>query len=117
MGPSTSQQESTLSVPSEVEKISFLSNCIFKANCRQQNLPSLQLDTNLITTSQEKQSASFSKHKSQMLSQRSKHCGTSGIASSASHLEEARIELKLARFQKAQSEERMEEDELRRKED
>ena len=111
MGPSSSQQDSKLSVPSEVEKIFSLSHR------RQQNLPHLQPDTNLASASQEKQSVSIPNAKSQTSSKRSKHSGTSSIASSASRLEEARMELELARFQRAQNQERMkEEEEMRRQE-
>ena len=111
LGPSSSRQDSKLSVPSEVEKIFSL------FHRRQQNLPHLQPDTNLASASQEKQSVSIPNAKSQTSSKRSKHSGTSSIASSASRLEEARMELELARFQKAQNQERMkEEEEMRRQE-
>ena len=97
LGPSSSWQESKLSVPSEVEKIVSLSHR------RQQNLPDLQPDTNLASASQEKQSVLFQNAKSQTSSKQSKYFGTSSIASSASFLEEVRIKLELACFQKAQT--------------
>ena len=98
------------SVPSEVEKIFSLSHR------RQQNLPNLQPNTNLASVSQEKQFVSIPNAKSQTSSKRSKHSGTSSIASSVSRVEEARMELELARFQKAQNQERMKEEEMRRQE-
>ena len=105
LGPSSSRQESKLSVPSEVDKIFSLSHR------KQKNLSDLQLDPNLTSASQEKQSVSFPNAKSQTSSKRSKYSGTSSKASSANRLEEARMELELARFQKAQNEERMKEEE------
>ena len=110
MGPSSSRQESKLSVPFEVEKIFSLSHRM------QQNLPDLQPDTNLASASQEKQFVSFPNAKSQTSSKRSKHSGTSSKACSGCCLEEARMKLELARFQKTQNEERMvEEEKMRRK--
>ena len=111
LGPNSSRQDSKLSVSSEVEKIFSLSHR------RQQNLPNLQSNTNLTSVSQEKQFVSIPNAKSQTSSKRSKHSGTSSIASFASRLEEAKMEVELARFQKAQNQERMkEEEEMRRQE-
>ena len=111
LGPSSSRQDSKLSVPSEVEKM------FSSSHRRQQNLPHLQPDTNLASASQGKQSVSIPNAKSQTSSKRSKHSGTSSIASSASRLEEAKMELELARFQRVQNQERMkEEEEMRRQE-
>ena len=84
---------------------------------RQQNLSDLQPDTNLACASQEKQSVSFPNAKSQASSKRSKLSVTFSIASSASRLEESRIELELARFHKTQNEKQMKEEEMHRKEE
>ena len=108
LGPSSSRQESKLSVPSEVIKY-FL--CLIAGNKISQIYNQIRIwplprkKNNLV---------SFPNTKSRTSSKRSKHFSISSIASSASRLQEARMKLELTRFQKAQNEERMKEEEMRR---